>query len=230
MALAFSSGSPATVSRPNRRRLQRIQLAAPLAGRVGATEVSVTDLSLSGAGVTHGGPFQVGASVNLHFSWNGEQVSLPATVLRSRLVGFSGGTEKATLYESGLLFEQKVVAQQTVLRRMIELRIERAIEEQRANARGEAPPECPADEMSPVRDCGFLCLRLEGDRWRRAKTRNPEQPAEGFTVRASEDPDQLDMLCSVYERCDPWMKKMIRILAKISVSEESVESHRRYVP
>lgn len=230
MALALSSGSSAAVSRPNRRRLQRIQLATPLAGKVGATEVSVTDLSLSGAGVTHGGPFQVGASVQLNFSWNGEQVSLPATVLRTRLVGFSGGTEKATLYESGLLFEQKMVAQQSVLRRMIELRIERAIEEQRANARGEAPPECPAEEKSPIRDCGFLCLRLEGDRWRRAKTRNPEQPAEGFTVRASEDPDQLDMLCSVYERCDPWMKKMIRILAKISVSEASVESHRRYVP
>jgi hypothetical protein len=230
MALASSSSSPGSVSRPNRRRLQRIQLATPLAGRVGSSEVAVTDLSLSGAGMTHRGPFQVGASVQLQFSWNGEQVILPATVLRSRLVGFSGGTEKATLYESGLLFEQKVVAQQTVLRRMIELRIERAIEEQRANARGEAPRECSAEEISPVRECGYVCLRLEEDRWRRAKTRNPEQPAEGFTVRASEDPDQLDMLCSVYERCDPWMKKMIRILARISVSEESRESHRRYVP
>jgi hypothetical protein len=230
MALAFSSGSPGPVSRPNRRRLQRIQLATPLVGRVGATEVAITDLSLSGAGVTHRGPFQVGASVQLQFSWHGEQVVLRATVLRSRLVGFSGGLDKTTIYESGLLFEQTVIAQQNVLRRMIELRIERAIEEQRANARGEAPPEFPADEMSPVRDCGYLCLRLEDDRWRRAKTRNPEQPAEGFTVRASEDPDQLDMLCSVYERCDPWMKKMIRILARISVSEENRESHRRYVP
>ncbi|MFN2441685.1 MAG: PilZ domain-containing protein [Thermoanaerobaculia bacterium] len=228
MALALSSGSPSSASRPNRRRVQRINLAAPLAGRVGGTEVSVTDLSLTGAGVTHQGPFQVGASVQLNFSWNGEKVSLPCTVLRSRLVGFSGGTEKATLYESGLLFEQ--VANQDVLRRMIALRIERAIEEQKANARGESLPDCRTEEMSPVRDCGYVCLRLEEDRWRRAKTRNPEQPAEGFTVRASEDPDQLDMLCSVYERCDPWMRKMIRILAKISVSEECRESHRRYVP
>lgn len=226
MSLALGSGRAPNGARQNRRRVQRIRFVAPLSGAVGSTDVTIVDLSLTGAGIEHRGVFQVGARIVLSFVWEGERVKLPCTVLRSRLVGFAGGADKATLYQSGLLFEPDSTRP---VRQLIENRVERALEEQRANARGEALPPRPVPECAK-RELGYVCYRLEASRWRRAKTRNPEQPAEGFTVCASEDPDQLDLLCSVYERCNPTMRNMIRILAKISVSEESRESYRRYIP
>lgn len=209
-----------------RRAIERIRMAPALPGQLGSMAVGILDVSLTGAGIEHASPLQVGAAMRLSFRWEGDEIALPCTVIRSRLVGFAAGSEKK-LYASGLSFDRKGLGSEHPVRRMIEGSVRRALEAQVSNARG---IRLRNEEAPPRFETGFCCFRLQDGRWRKAKTQNPMQPPEGFTVPASEDPDQLELLCKLYERCEDPLKHMIRILAQLSVEEGSDESPRRYLP
>ncbi|HVR42871.1 MAG TPA: PilZ domain-containing protein [Thermoanaerobaculia bacterium] len=250
VTIAMSATSLAVVSgsgtRRSRRKIERIRLVPPVTGQLGSTPVVVSDLSLTGAGVEHQGSFAVGAKARLTFRWNGESVTIGCTVLRCRLIGFASGAQRLTVYSTGLAFDEESVAGEHPIRRMIEASVIRALDEQKANARGirrEREPrslfagrsEEPSDPRTSLlmglsHESGYCTFRLSEGRWRKSRTNRPDQPPEGFTVWASEDPDQLELLCLVYEKSDDSMRKMIRILAQLSVSEPERESHRRYVP
>lgn len=222
-------------SRNSRRKCERVQLFEPLDGQLGGTRVLVNDVSLTGAGVEHSNSLQVGTRCRLSFAWNGETIAVPCTVLRCKLVGFVTGRDRAAVYSTGLAFEEETVRLDHPIRQMIEACVTRALDEQIANARGRhgaasRPILAGGGRGARSASGGYVCLRLENGRWRRSKTQNPEQPPEGFTVRAAEDPEQLDLLCRLYEHCEDPMRTMIKILAQLSVTEGSDESHRRYVP
>lgn len=240
MSATQSSFSDGTSGR-SRRHVERIRLTPPVSGQLGSTSVTVTDLSLSGAGVEHPGSLPVGAKVRLTFSWNGEHVQIPCSVLRCRLTGFTIGPDRKTTYQTGLAFEGDAIRREHPIRQMIEASVLRALDEQKANARGIRIDESDAGvftgtkagserRSSASRSPGFLCFSLQEGRWRKSNTQSPGQPPEGFTVWATEDPGQLELLCRVYERCDEPMRKMIRILAQLSVTEGDGESQRRYIP
>jgi hypothetical protein len=225
----------------SRRRFERIRLSAPLDAQLGNVPVLVNDLSMGGASIENQEALPVGAQKNLMFCWAGDKVAVPCTVLRCKLVGFVTGTKSSSVYSTGVRFDVETFRDNPI-RHMVEARVREAIEQQKANARGIPLSPCtaasvesiPAGKLKPVlsavRDSGFLCFRKEGDRWKTSKTQNPEQPAEGFTVLAGEDPEELEILCRLYERSDVGMRGMIRILAQLSVTESSEESRYRYVP
>lgn len=225
----------------SRRRFERIRLRAPIDAQLGSTPVLVNDLSIGGANIEHRDALPVGSRKELLFCWAGDTIAVPCTVLRCKLVGFVTGAKSSSIYSTGVKFDVEALRNHPV-RQMIEARVRAAIEQQRANARGEGPIACAYPEilrqeesrikpvLSAVRDNGFICFRKEGDRWKKNKTQNPEQPAEGFTVLANEDPEELDLLCRLYDRGDVTMRGMIRILAQLSVSEGSDETRHRYVP
>jgi hypothetical protein len=230
-------------SRRNGRKVERIRLFPPLTGRLGSTPVVVSDLSVTGAGIEHEGALPVGCRGKLSFDWTGGTVEVPCTVQRCRLVGFSAGKDRLTVYATGLRFEADDPGENQPVREMIEACVRRALREQKANARAERggepravpDPDDTGRKKRPLlvagsRETGYWCYRLDQGRWRKSRTQNPEQPTEGFTVSAAEDSEQLELLCGVYERCEEWMKKMIRILAQLSVAERDGEDHRRYVP
>ena len=131
----------------------------------------------------------------------------------------------------------------------------RAINEQKANARGEFPPEL---EKMPIfqggllsvtrseltselgsrndpqariaRNVGYISCALDRNRWRKVKTQNPQQPPEGFTVLAQEDPYQIDLLCETYEKADENMRQLIRMLAELSTTEDAGIPPGRFEP
>ena len=225
----------------SRRKHERIRMHAPIDAQLGPTPVLVNDLSIGGASIEHHDALPVGAQRSLMFCWGGDTIAVPCTVLRCKLVGFVTGSKSASVYSTGVKFDVQTLRDHPI-REMIEARVRAAIEQQRANARGTGPIPCSAEAVEPARprsirpvlsatrDTGFISFRKEGDRWKKARTHNPEQPEEGFTVLAGEDAEELDLLCRLYDRSDAAMKGMIRILAQLSVTESSEEPRNRYIP
>ena len=225
----------------SRRRFERIRLRAPIDAQLGTTPVVVNDLSIGGASIEHHEAVPVGSQKNLNFCWAGDTIAVPCTVLRCKLVGFVTGKKSASVYSTGVKFDIEALRNHPI-RDLIEARVRTAIEHQRANARGVPLAGCPIGEESEptrgalrpvlqaVRENGYICFKKDGDRWKKGKTQNPEQPADGFTVLAGEDPEELELLCRLYDRSDAAMRGMIRILAQLSVTESSPELRDRYVP
>jgi hypothetical protein len=130
------------------------------------------------------------------------------------------------------------------LKQIIGRFIARALDEQKANARGVVPVSVekmpifrhgqltenrsdiaeaigssalPTDRVA--KEAGYICLQLEKNRWRKKRTPDPGQPVEGFTVSASEDQSQIQMLCDAYEKSDDDGRKMIQLFAQLSIVE-----------
>lgn len=211
--------------------------------------VTIRDLSLFGARVEHSGPLPVGAKLPLRFNWLEEEVILPSETLRCKVEFFGGG--QATLYNTGVQFLDRVTSAVT-LRPIIAAHVARALEEQKANARGifrdsidnmpifkrglltinradfaETVEQSPLfAESPPAKESSYIAYRLEGGRWRKTKTRDPKQPDEGFTLLADEDPTQTALLCKTYEMVDASGRRLIRMLSELSILGEGIPEGR----
>ena len=239
------------------RRVQRVHLAQPVVARLGATQVVLVDVSLLGARVEHSTPLQAGGKSRLTFLWEGEEISTEVRIVRSRLERFSVGADGLTVYHSGLEFEGMSDDTKARLKNMIGLFIARALEEQRLNARGVIPEHDPQhmpifryggqltantkDVAAAVgstqlptariaKESGYICYHLENNTWRKKRTHDPGQPAEGFTISAMEDREQADMLCDAYLKSDRDGRKMIQLFAQLSIMEGEGIAPGRFEP
>ena len=235
---------------PRTRRVQRIHLAHPLMARLGTAQVVLVDISLMGARIEHHAPLAVGVDAQLTFQWEDEEISASCRIIRSRLDRFSGGAEGVTVYHAGLNFDTLEPEMLGRLKRMIGSFIVRALEEQKMNARGVVPQDVTkmpifrgdvlsADTKdvkgsSPVariaKSSGYICCQLDRNTWRRKRTHDPGQPAEGFTVSALEDNEQVEKLCEAYTKLDREGRKMIQLFAQLSIMEGDAEPARRFNP
>lgn len=231
---------------PRTRRVQRVHLAHPIAGRFGTAEVVVVDLSVLGARLEHRVPLPAGKRGVLSFLLDESPIALEVRVVRSRLERFSAGADGLTVYHSGVEFENAAVEARSRLKEMIGRLIAEALEEQKLNARG-AVPQHQADKMPIFRsggqltanardrelsggapalttrriakETGYVCYQLENNRWRRKRTHDPGQPSEGFTILADEDHTQAELLCEAYLRSDREGRRMIQLCAQLSIAE-----------
>ena len=228
------------------RRVQRIHLAQPILGRLGTSQVVIVDVSLLGARVEHSAPLQAGGKARLTFVWDDEEVSAECRIVRSRLERFSVGADGLTVYHSGLEFEDMPADTKERLKMMIGRFISRALEEQKLNARGVMPEhdvgkmpifryggqltanphevaEGAGSALLPTtriaKETGYICFHLENNTWRTKRTHDPGQPVEGFTISATEDRAQADLLCEAYLRSDQEGRKMIQLFAQLSIVE-----------
>jgi len=71
--------------------------------------------------------------------------------------------------------------------------------------------EFPAAEV-------FVTWSLSDGVWKRRSSLLPEQPVDGFTISASEDPEHIDLLCRTYETGDAETRRLTRMFAELSVS------------
>lgn len=241
----------------SRRRVQRVYLAQPLLARLSMAQVVIVDLSVVGARIEHHMPLATGAGARLSFVWNGEEVVTECRVIRSRLERFSSGNDRLPVYHSGLLFEGVSPEMGAKLKAMIGHFISRALEEQKLNARG-VMPEHDVDHMpifrfdgqltandadraatvgdSPLpafriaKSSGFISYRLERNSWRKKMTTDPEQPKDGFTISATEDRAQVELLCDAYVKADDRGRSMIRQLAALSLADQQGTDPRRFEP
>ena len=238
---------------PHARRVQRIHLANPLIARFGATQVVLVDLSVLGVCIEHHLPIPTGQQGRLQFTWEDETISVDCRIVRSRLERFSVGAEGLTVYHSGLEFIDVPVETMAAIKKLMEVFITRALEEQKLNARGVLPqtvenmpifryggqltanPSQVAENVGSsvmpaariAKQSGYICLQLDNRSWKKKRTHDPGQPVDGFTVSALEDQEQIELLCKAYEKSDADGRKMIQLFAQLSIAEgEGIEPGR----
>jgi hypothetical protein len=237
--------------------VERVHLAHPLLASLGSARVLLVDVSILGARVEHHVPLVAGALTLVSFRWEETEIASPCRIVRSRLERFSVGTDGLTVYHSGLEFVDMSAAMRERLKAMLVRFISRALEEQKLNARG-AMPEHAVDRMPifrfggqltanvkdkevvepafiPVarrlaRETGYVCYALENNQWRRKRTHDPGQPHDGFTISAAEEHTQAELLCDAYLCADASGRKLIQLLAQMSILEGDGTSAARFEP
>lgn len=240
------------MSYSKQRAVERIQLSIPILARINAAEVALMDLSLLGCRVESHFALKTGAHVAIDFGWGDEELTLRGEVVRCK---FASGDE-GVVYNTGIRFDPKDGSlHHPKLREIIARQLERALEEQRLNARGDLAvilEEMPIfnvggtltqskKQLSSIyekslsllpwlriaRKRGYLRVSLEDGRWRKVRTQSAYQPQHGFTVWAYEDQDQIDRLCKVYQQADDETRKLIRLCAELSLDiDDSIQPQR----
>jgi hypothetical protein len=73
-----------------------------------------------------------------------------------------------------------------------------------------------ASELQPTD--AYFTYRLGENGWKRRRSLLPDQPDDGFTVRATVPPEEIEMLCRTYEKGDDESRRLTRLMAELSVS------------
>jgi hypothetical protein len=212
-----------------RRRYGRVQLAPPLRGDFDATRVTVVEVSVIGARITHEGSLSRAGSHRLRITWEEQTVDFECEVVRSTVVRLAKKAGESTLYESGLRLTRAFDKSEDLLRELIAARVLQAINEQIANARGLVPLAVSSYDTDKRGSKYRRCEHVEGV-WRKSETTSPEQPDSGFTISAEVDPYHVEMLCRTWEICDEAGRELTKIFAQLSLSKKEGAPTRRYVP
>ena len=133
-----------------------------------------------------------------------------------------------SVYHSGLRIVDSSRESFDQLRELIGERILRALEEQKANARG--IPPLAAYMYQPEKGDLYRRCELVDRTWRKTETIRPTQPQNGFTVSAEVDPWHIEMLCEAWEATTDEGRRLMRMLAELSISKREGIPTRRYVP
>lgn len=241
------------MSRPRteRRHGNRIRLNAPLVARVGSYGAIVLDVSEGGARIEHYTRMNTGQIATLRFESDGRVVNTECRVMSCRVARFASGEDGLTVYQSGLMFTHPLDdGTAAVMRAIGSGLVTRTLAEQLANAKGVTPVDersmpifrgevMTSNEFSaiaseknkhliPIKELvtnrGYLCCRLErGRRWVKKWSADPTQPREGFTVSVHEPAEQVDMLCASYLEADGTGRRLIRLMAAMSIEGKEGE-------
>ncbi len=195
-----------------RREFQRLHLTHPADGWFGDYAVRLLDVSASGAFIEHDEEIPNGARALLRFFWHGTEVEIMAETVRSE----DGRSGLSFVEESELLMDLIAESAKEVLRA------------QEANARGLREENVlSGDETLTAASAGvrglmkgfFTWTLTDSGEWKRTASLLPEQPENGFTVAAGESTEQVGMLCRSYESGDAEARRMIRMLAELSIAK-----------
>ena len=235
-------------ARTERRRKKRIQLSRAIIARFGATGAIIMDLSDGGARIEHFTRLDIGKRARLRFDWNGRIIEAEGRVVSCRVHRFSHGDDGATVFQSGIQFLEDISDAQLALKDMVATYVARSLAEQVANARGIGPVterHMPvfrsgvvasaglADDhgrrLIPdadiVLDRGYIrCTWINHRRWEKKWTRVPSQPEEGFTVLASEPADHIEQLCETYQHAMPDDRRLIQLMARMSIESPAADT------
>lgn len=215
-------------SASDRRRYSRIKLDHPLSARFGDTRTKVVELSLIGFRIAHEGRMPVGEQRRLVVDWQGSPIDIGCALVRSTLWRLARAMGEQSIYHSGLRIVEQSRESFDRLRELIAERILRALEEQKANARG-IPPLAAYMYQPEKGDLFRRCEWIDGE-WRISETIRAGQPQNGFTVSADVDPAHVKMLCETWERTTEEGRRLTRMLAELSISKAEGVPTRRYVP
>lgn len=213
----------------DRRQFGRVTPVQRVRGSVGVVPVYVIDLSLAGARVAHQDALPaVGGTSVLTFDWEGRTYSGPCEVRRTKLEKPALSKFEKALYHSGLFLMKTDPESGRLLREIVQTSVIRALDEQKANAHGIPATAALSYQTGGGED--YLRCELRHQMWVKTSTREPEQPANGFTISSSEPPSKVAMLCRAYEIGDPDGRRLIRTFAALSISKSEGIPTRRYAP
>ncbi len=213
-----------------RRRIQRVGSAQALIGRIGARRVAVIDLSLSGVRVAHEESIgRVTDTCLLDIEWDGHRIALRCEIRRTQIQKTPTTGTTRTLFHSGLVIVEAIEESAVALRNFIQYQVERALDEQKANAHG-IPPYSP--QTYPIRPpSSFARHILTEGAWKITTTASPEQPEDGFTVSSDHSPREIRLLRAAFERGGgAGTRDLIRQLARMSITGSEMVPTRKYLP
>jgi hypothetical protein len=212
-----------------RRRYQRITLSRPVVGKIDSVKVFVIDVSIIGARVAHQEDLPQHQTYRLTFEWQGEEIVYDCEVVRTASDNKPVPAGGRPVFQSGLRLLRAVGGSAVALRNLIGEHVMRALDEQKANAKG-IPPLAATFQSGVKKETNFLVFRYVRNQWQKTSSANPQQPLDGFTVSQKEDPVQVDLLCRTYESSDLSGRKMIRAMAELSISSSEAVPTRKYKP
>jgi len=204
----------------DRRIFQRLRLARPILGTLDDQNALVLDLGLTGAFVEHYGVTTPRQSCRLKFSWKGDEIEFVGEVARTLVVRMTGND---LVSHTGIRFTEPVGGSESHLQDLIATFVGNVLAAQKANKDGERIDsgnltlmEIGGARRGRVR--GLKRYRLEpGGTWSHTSTTDPNQPVDGFTVAAYEYEEDLEVLCRAYEIADDEGRRLIRLVAELSV-------------
>jgi len=191
-----------------RREYQRLNLTQPADGWLGDFSIRLLDVSAVGALIETDDEIEIDARALLRFWWRGEEIEITSDVIR---------TNDGRI---GLRF----VEDSPQLRRLIAESATELLRAQEANATGDRERNIVGDatltaaSSRAARTYVIWTLSADGA-WAHHASLVADQPADGFTVSSAETSDQVAMLCSTYESGDDEARRLIRLLAELSVAE-----------
>lgn len=207
----------------DRREFQRLRLAKPILAMMGSDNALILDIGIAGAFLEHYGTTEPGKTFDLSFRWQGEDVKFVCEIVRTAVVREPGGDGKSAVSHSGVHFIEAVGDATQRLEDLMATYVGRVLAAQRANAAGDPTLASSATVLAGLggarrkRTKGFVSYRLKGGSWWRVPTDSPRQPEDGFTVAAWEDESELETLCRTYAATDEEGRRLIRLVAELSV-------------
>ena len=212
-----------------RRKVSRVKLSQPLGGRAGNSKVFLVDASVEGIRVAHQGSLpKVLESCQIAFDWHGHTINLECMVVHNSLFRLAKADGEKSIYHAGLKITNASDESRKLLKQLIAEVVARALDEQKANARG--VPATAAQSFQTGKGNDFIRCELVDGAWRKTATSRPDQPQNGFTISAEEGRDQIEMLCQSFETADAAGRKLIKTLAEMSISKSEGVPTRRYTP
>lgn len=204
-------------------------MARPLPGRIGSARVYVLDASLIGLRIAHQGSAPAaGSPCRVQFEWEGRPIELDCEVRRNALHKLAKNANEKSIYHAGLSIVGTLGDSDSVLREMIAAIVARALDEQKANARG--VPAAAAQCFQTGKGTDYVRCELVAGTWRRTETNRAEQPPNGFTISAAESREHVEMLCDSFVNADDDGRQLIRMMAELSISQAEGVPTRRYMP
>jgi len=206
-----------------------VKLPQPLGGKAGTAKVFLIDASVEGIRLAHQGTLPpVGQSCRVSFDWQGHPIELDCEVIHNTLFKLAKAAGEKSVYHAGLRITNADATSRANLKQLIADCVARALDEQKANARG--MPATAALSFQTGKGTEYIRCELVDGAWRKTSTSRPEQPSNGFTISAEEDRAQIEMLCQTFESADAEGRKLIRTLAEMSISKSEGVPTRRYTP
>jgi hypothetical protein len=213
----------------DRRQFGRVTPVQRIRGAVGGVAVYVLDVSLAGARVAHQDPLpDIGMTSVLTFDWEGRTFSGPCEVRRTKLERPARSQFEKAVHHSGLYLMKTDAESHRLLREIVQTSVLRALDEQKANAKG--LPAMAALSFQTGSGDDFLRCEIRQHGWVKTSTRDPQQPDNGFTISSTEPLQKVSMLCRAYELGDADGRRLIRTFAALSISKAEGIPTRRYAP
>jgi len=205
-----------------------VGLLRPIAASVAGRRAYITDLSISGFSVVHQDSIgRIGEEPLLTFEWEGKKITVRCSIARTG-VDRAGTATQPTLYHSGLEIADVAEQGRAALRELVHDYVERALDEQKANARGVPPIAVQYEQTGTATE--FIRHELVAGKWKHRRTTDKEQPANGFTIAADHPENEVEMLRDAYVRGDRSMREIIRRTAELSIKSPDGIPIRRYTP
>ena len=205
-----------------------MKLDEPLSGQFGDTRVRVYELSVVGFLIAHEARLAAGATEKLVLKWNNERIEIVCRVVRTSLWRLAKTMGERSVYHSGLKIIDAQSDAASRLRELIAERIIRALDEQKANAKG--IPPLAAYMYQPGKGELYRRCELVNGEWRKSETIRATQPPYGFTISADVEPQYVDLLCRTFETTTDEGRRLTRLLAELSISKREGVPVRRYEP